>query len=114
MHELGIVFHIIDILEEVGRENRLKTVSSVTLEIGEVAGIEDPYLFDCWKWAANKSDLLRGSRLKIEQLPAVTLCEECGCTYATVQYGKICPHCQSASTHLLHGNEFSIKEIEAC
>ena len=36
MHELGIVFHIINEIEDVGKENELKTVSSVTVEIGEV------------------------------------------------------------------------------
>ena len=36
MHELGIVFHIINEIEDVGEENELKTVSSVTVEIGEV------------------------------------------------------------------------------
>lgn len=38
MHELGIVFHIINEIEDVGEENELKTVSSVTVEIGEVSG----------------------------------------------------------------------------
>ena len=60
MHELGIVFHIIDSLEAVGKENRLMKVGSVTLELGEVSGVVDSYLKDCWKWAADKSDLLRG------------------------------------------------------
>ena len=63
MHELGIVFHIID---------------------------------------------------TIEALPAVTLCEDCGSTYATVEHGKTCPFCQSPRTHLVSGNEINIKEIEAC
>ncbi len=31
MHELGIVFHIIDSIEEVGRQNKLRRVSTVTL-----------------------------------------------------------------------------------
>ena len=39
MHELGIVFHIINEIEDVGEENELKTVSSVTVEIGEVSGV---------------------------------------------------------------------------
>ena len=29
MHELGIVFHIIDSIEEVGRQNKLRRVSTV-------------------------------------------------------------------------------------
>lgn len=114
MHELGIVFHIIDSLEEVGKQNKLSEVSTVTLEIGEVSGVVDSYLTDCWRWAADKSELLKGSQLQIEHLPAVTFCEDCGKTYGTVEHGKICPYCTSPNTYLVSGNEFNIKEIEAC
>ena len=114
MHELGIVFHIIKSVEEIGEQNGLSKVSSVTLEIGEVSGIVPEYLPDCWNWAAAKSELLRGSELRIEQIDAVTFCENCGKTYPTVQYAKICPHCGSDKTYLLAGNEVNIKEIEAC
>lgn len=113
MHELGIVFHIIKTIEQVGVENQLKHVNSVTLEVGEVSAIVDEYLGDCWKWAANRSELLRDAVLITEKLPAVTFCENCEQTYPTVQYGRICPHCQSERTYLLTGNEINIKEIEA-
>ena len=62
MHELGIVFHIIDSIEEVGRQNKLRRVSTVTLELGEVSGVVHTYLEDCWHWAAARSQLLNGSR----------------------------------------------------
>ena len=114
MHELGIVFHIIKSGEEIGAQNELTKVSSVTLELGEVSGIVPEYLTDCWKWAAAKSELLAGSELRVEQVDAVTYCEDCGKTYPTVQYAKICPHCGSDKTYLVTGNEVSIKEIEAC
>ena len=114
MHELGIVFHIIDSLEEIGKENQLSQVANVTLEIGEVTGVIDSYLKDCWRWASDKYDLLRGSELVIEQIPAVTYCEQCKKTYETVKYGKTCPYCKSDQTYLVKGNEFNIKEIEAC
>ena len=55
MHELGIVFHIIDSIEEVGRQNKLRRVSTVTLELGEVSGVVHTYLEDCWHWAAARS-----------------------------------------------------------
>ena len=34
MHELGVVFHIMDSLEEVARENDITQIQSVTMEIG--------------------------------------------------------------------------------
>lgn len=113
MHELGIVFNVIKTVEEVGKENSLTKVSSVTLEIGEVSGIVPMFLQECWPWATEKSELLKGSELKVEQIDAVTYCENCGKTYPTVQYAKICPHCQSDKTYLLVGTEINIKEIEA-
>ena len=65
MHELRIVFHIIDSIEEVGRQNKLRRVSTVTLELG--GGLRrGAYLSeDCWHWAAARSQLLNGSRLAI-------------------------------------------------
>ena len=59
MHGLGIVFHIIDSIEEVGRQNKLRRVSTVTLELGEVSGVVHTYLEDCWHWAAAVSSTPR-------------------------------------------------------
>lgn len=114
MHELGIVFHVIESVENIGKENQLTQVGSVTLEVGEVSGVIPSYLKDCWKWAVERSDLMKGAVLHFESIPAVTFCEDCEKEYPTIKHGKICPHCGSENTYLLRGNEFVIKEIEAC
>lgn len=114
MHELGTVFYVIREVEQVVKENHLTKVASVTLEIGEVSGIIPYYLTDCWQWAIQKSQYLKEAELKIETVPAVTFCEDCKKTYPTVKYAKICPYCKSEHTYLLSGNEYTIKEIEAC
>ena len=56
---------------------------------------------------------MKDSELKIENLEAVTFCEDCQKTYPTLKYKKICPYCGSERTYLLTGNEYNIKEIEA-
>lgn len=114
MHELGIVFHLIKMVDEVGEQNSLTSVSRVTLTLGEVSGVIPDYLADCWKWAAEKDDLVRGSELVVEEAPAVTLCNACGRTYGTVAHGKTCPHCGSSDTVLVSGNEVELTSIEAC
>ncbi len=114
MHELGIVFHIINQVEDVCRENSLHQVASVTLQLGEVSGILPDYLDDCWKWAVGRSDFLKGASLKTESVPAVTICDDCGKSYGTVEHGRTCPFCSSGNTHLVSGQEIMIKEIEAC
>ena len=113
MHELGVVFRIIDDLTEVGKENKLEKIHSVTLQLGEVSGVVPSLLTDAWKWASNRTELMKDSELIIETLPAVTFCEDCKSEYETVTYGKICPKCGSEHTYLLKGNEFMIKEIAA-
>lgn len=113
MHELGTVYYIIKRVERLCVENDLTHVASVTVEIGEVSGIVPAYIVDCWNWSVKKSTYLQGAELKIEQIDAVTFCEDCGQTYPTMEYAKICPYCKSEHTFLLTGNEYNIKEIAA-
>lgn len=112
MHELGIVFYIIRDVKQVAEENHVSHVSAVVMDIGEVSTIVPEYLQDCWRWAADREDMLRGCQLKVNTIPAVTHCDGCGREYGTVAHGKTCPHCGSEETWLLRGNEVEIKEIE--
>ena len=112
MHELGVVFHIIDTLKDVAKENELTKIRTVTLQLGEVSTVIPMYLKDCWRWAADREELLKGAELDIEMIPAQTFCEDCKQLYSTVKHGKICPNCGSAHTYLYQGNEFLIKQVE--
>lgn len=113
MHELGVVFYVVRDVKEVALENDVKRVNSVTLQLGEVSGVVPHLLEDCWNWARKKETVMQDAKLIIEQIDAVTYCQDCGSQYATVQYAKKCPHCGSENTYLLQGTEFLIKEIEA-
>lgn len=113
MHELGIIIHINKTLHSIAKEQELKDIASVTLEIGEVSAIIPEYLSDCWQYYRQKFPLIEQAELIIETLPAITYCEDCEQTYATVQYGRECPYCHSSNTYLIAGNECNIKEIEA-
>lgn len=112
MHELGVVFYVVKDVKKVAVENQVKKVSAVTLEIGEVSGIIHDYLIDCWNWARKKEPVMEEAEMKIEQIDAVTFCEDCQKEYPTVKHGKTCPYCGSENTYLRRGNEFLIKEIE--
>ena len=112
MHELGIVFYIIKDVKQAALDNGVEHVNAVVMNIGEVSTVIPDYLRDCWRWAADKEDVLRGAELKCNILPAVTFCEDCQREYETVKYGKTCPHCGSEHTYLVRGNEVEIKEIE--
>lgn len=112
MHELGIVFYIIRDVKKVAEENHVNKVSYVVMDIGEVSTVVPHLLTDCWRWAADKEDLLRGCKLEINPISAVTWCDECHREYETVKYGKRCPYCNGENTWLLRGNEVEIREIQ--
>ncbi|WP_456079162.1 hydrogenase maturation nickel metallochaperone HypA [Mogibacterium sp.] len=112
MHELGVVFHIIDELKVVADDNNVTRFSKVVLELGEVSSVIPSYLKDCWKWASAKHEFVSNAELLIETIPAVTYCEACAREYSTVKHGRTCPYCGSGNTYLIRGNEFMIKEVE--
>ena len=113
MHELGTIYYVIDTVEKLMVDHDLKKVGSITLEVGEVSGIIPEYLTEFWEYARAKTEHFQETELKIEELKAVTYCQNCTKTYPTMQYGKTCPYCSSGNTFLVTGNEYNIKEIEA-
>ena len=113
MHEMGIVIHLAKTLDDTAKEEHLSRIGSVTLQVGEVSGIMTDYFVDCWNYFKSRYPVLSDSELRLETIPAVTVCGDCGKTYETVRYGKECPYCHSMETWLLEGNECIIKEIEA-
>ena len=75
MHELGIVFHIIDSIEEVGRQNKLRRVSTVTLELGEVSGVVHTYATvehgkTCPFCQSPRTHLVSGNEINIKEIEA--------------------------------------------
>ena len=114
MHELGIVTHVMKTLTDIAADNDCTHIGSVTLEVGEVSGVINDLILDCWNYMCRKHEpLFKDCKLNLEILPAVTICGSCQKTYPTVQYGRTCPYCGSGETWLVTGNECTIKEIEA-
>ena len=74
----------------------------IALMGGGTAMIGDP---------SGKTDMRK--MMTVETIPAVTVCEDCGQQYPTVQFGRTCPHCGSEKTWLKQGREINLKEIEA-
>ena len=64
MHELGIVLHVIDQVEELARGNNVSKVTRLTLEVGEVSSIVPSYFSDCFEWAKKKTEYLKDAELE--------------------------------------------------
>lgn len=70
MHELGIVLHVIDQVEELAKENNVSKVTHLTLEVGEVSSIVPSYFSDCFEWAKKKTEYMQDTELEMIILEA--------------------------------------------
>ena len=111
MHELGIVLHVIDQVEELAKENNVSKVTRLTLEVGEVSSIVPSYFSDCFEWAKKKTEYMQDTELEMIILEGGSYCKDCKKTYKTTKNAKKCPHCGSDNTYLVTGNELRIKDI---
>lgn len=112
MHELGVVLEIFDLIEEIMKEQDLKKVSSVTVEVGELSGILPDYLKECWK-AARLGGTFDETELKLVYIPATARCA-CGAEYEMTKNNRICPECHKTDYEVIKGREFMVLSIEAC
>lgn len=112
MHELGVVLEIFDLIEEIMREQNLKKVSSVTVEVGELSGILPDYFKECWN-AARLGGAFDKTELRLINIPAAALCA-CGEEYEMTANSRICPKCHKTDYEIIKGREFMVLSIEAC
>lgn len=111
MHELSIVFEVIDQVEKIAEANKAKSVSKITLELGEVSSVIPEYFRDCYAWAIKKSKYMKECELNLIVVKAESYCKDCHKVYSTTAYGKECPVCHSTNTYLLSGNDFTLRDI---
>lgn len=112
MHELGIVYEVIKIVDEFVVENDLTRVDKIVLEIGQLSQTIPHFVEACYP-AAVSDTLYEDTKLEIIVLPAVGQCQVCDELYNVVDHRKICPNCQAEDFRLISGREFNIKEVVA-
>lgn len=113
MHELGVLIEVIKTVENFAKTNQLSQIDTLVLQVGELSAMIPKYLEACYP-AAVDGTLLQETNLKIEIIPANSICKACNQVYHLIQHPHGCPYCGSKQRELLGGKEFMIKEIIAC
>ncbi len=112
MHELGILYHVVETLEQIKVQEKLTVIESVTLEVGELSGVVPAYLEECWPAAIYKTEYADVALL-IEEVEGVVNCNACHKNYNLIKANGACPHCGEEHSTLVCGDEFNIKELSA-
>lgn len=111
MHELGIVFQIVNTLETVVKEENLPAIDTVVLQVGQLSGVIPIYLDECWPAATDKHPFFKDTKLKIEVVQGLGKCKNCGEIFNIIDNEGYCPKCNSFEKDVISGREFIIKEI---
>jgi len=110
MHELGIVYEVIKVVDLFVRENAIVKVDKIVLEIGQLSQAIPRFIEECYPAAVSET-AYEETKLEIISLPAEGKCRNCEEIYNIVEYRRICPVCNGKDYTLLTGQEFNIKEI---
>jgi len=113
MHELGIVYEVVKVVDRFVRENHLTRVTKIVLEIGQLSHAVPRFIEECFP-AAVADSAYEEAELEIIVTPAVGMCNACQAEYNVVATRKVCPSCGAERFTLKSGQEFIIKEVVAC
>lgn len=112
MHELGIVYEVIKVVDNFVEENNLNKVEKIVLEIGKLSGVYTRFIEECYPAAIDETAYVE-TELEIVEIPAIVRCNSCGQSYDVMESHKVCPKCSKTEYTMITGQEFNIREIVA-
>ena len=111
MHELTLLYGVVQKVEEVVKANDLDHVDAIVIEVGEATAVIPEFLQDGYEVISDDYGFLRGSELIIERIRAIGRCRECGAEFPVVANKGICPGCGSKDKDIIEGTGFYIREV---
>ncbi|MBW2053420.1 MAG: hydrogenase maturation nickel metallochaperone HypA [Deltaproteobacteria bacterium] len=114
MHELAVTERILAVILKHAGTNNVNKVLSIQLKMGELSDLEDEWVQKYFDYLS-KGTIAENAKLKIERIPVVMECDNCGQSFE-VDIRKIkeivCPECANKKCSLISGKEYYIKDME--
>ncbi len=110
MHEMAIAEGILKIAFDCAEENFSKKINRITLQIGEMSGVEIEALNLSFE-VLTKKTIAEGAELEIKKIPIVGECNKCGKIFHVEHYNFFCPECDGILI-LKSGRELQVESID--
>lgn len=111
MHEMSLAEGIRRIVEDALVDEPAARVSSIVLELGELAAVECEALLFSLEVVLRDS-VAEGASIEIERVPGRGWCLPCGTGVALQRLYDACPHCGSHQVQPTGGTEMRVKALE--
>lgn len=112
MHEVGMAFDIVDIIDRFAEARNIPFVQRVYVTVGEYAGIIPAALQLGFEAARDASEHCVDAQLVIERVAGCVVCDNCRREFHPDAPSDTCPQCGSCCWSVLAGGEFKIAAID--
>ncbi|MFH8836846.1 hydrogenase maturation nickel metallochaperone HypA [Streptomyces sp. NPDC017868] len=111
MHEMSLAVAVVDQVEAAAKSRGAVGVSSIELDVGELAGVVADALAFCFELAC-AGTVVEGAELITRTVPGTARCEPCADVWAVGMPPRLlCPGCGAAAGELVSGRELRIREV---
>ncbi|MFE5970364.1 hydrogenase maturation nickel metallochaperone HypA [Streptomyces sp. NPDC056463] len=111
MHEMSVAVAVVDQVEAAARSRGAVGVSSIRLDVGELAGVVDDALVFCFELAC-AGTVVEGAELITRTVPGLARCAPCAEDWPVGMPPRLlCPGCGAAADELVSGRELQIREV---
>jgi hydrogenase nickel incorporation protein HypA/HybF len=111
MHEMSLAEGVLQLIEDTARQQEFSKVTTVWLEIGQLAGVEVAAMRFCFD-AVTRGSVAEGAQLEIISTPGAGWCMGCSTSVALSEAFGECPQCGSYQVQVTGGTEMRVKELE--
>lgn len=113
MHELSLVMHLLNVVEEQARQETFQRVSALDVEVGELAAVELEAFRHCFE-VASSGTVAEGATLRLACIPGSACCRACAARFHLPGLGHPCPQCGSTHLEIVAGRELRLRALEVC
>lgn len=111
MHEVSIAEGILSAVDKTLESEPNARVSSVTVSIGELAGVEIAALLFAWD-SVTRGTRADKSKLLINRIQGEAWCMQCAKNVALHRHGDPCPSCGNFQLMPVRGHELKVDTLE--
>ncbi|MCF8086277.1 MAG: hydrogenase maturation nickel metallochaperone HypA [Desulfohalobiaceae bacterium] len=113
MHELSVMQGILEVVLRHAGKSGVSRVEAVNLQVGALSHLREEWMQKYFDHLTRDS-VAEGAALRVERVPAVLSCRECGARFEWEGEGSpICPSCASQRADLISGREYTVASLEA-
>ncbi len=112
MHEFSLAANIVEIVDESARNAGKAKVTGITLEIGELSGVEEDALSTALE-SLVPNTVMSKAVIRTNRIKGKAICSECKTEFDLSDMFSLCPECNGFYKDILSGKEFNVVSIEA-